>query len=242
MTVLFFGVLGSVSFLTAWMAYWIYRRLPDYWLCEYGEAPSEIHRPEHRCTNSKRILFLLTAVVWIPLLSVFLGKPEGILDSGYGEWTELLYMMLMSLILLPSVLSDLDYLIIPDQICAAAAAAAVLKGGLMDGFSGVTDAAAGGLTCGVLAWISAAVPSLLTESESMGMGDVKLLTACGAAAAASAEEGSGYMAGISVFSGAVLMSAVWFSLLLLLGKTCCGDARPMAPWIVFSTLMSMAWF
>ena len=242
MTVLFFGVLGSVSFLTVWMAYWIYRRLPDHWLCEYGEAPSEIHRPEHRCANSKRTLLLLTAAVWMALLSVFIRRTGGILDSAYGQWTELSYMMLMSLILLPSVLSDLDYLIIPDQTCAAAAAAAVLKVGLMDGFSGVTDAAAGGLTCGVLAWISAAVPSFLTGSESMGMGDLKLLTACGAAAAASAEEGTGYMAGISVFSGAVLMSAVWFSLLLLLGKSCCGDARPMAPWIVFSALMSIAWF
>lgn len=74
----------------------------------------------------------------------------------------------------------------------------------------------------------------------MGMGDVKLAASCGSLAGASGGPDMWSAAAGSVFVCSVLISAVWFSILLLLGKVRYGDARPMGTWIVLSTLLVIA--
>lgn len=274
-TVVFFGSLSAVSVLTGWLSLLIYCHLPDAWLCDFDEKPGPAHLPENRCPRRRLSLFCMAATVFAALMMKLQGlqqeDPGILLPPGEEGWVpsvyairEILLLLLAAAILLPAALSDADYYIIPDQLCALAAAAALLEGFFQGDGRGLLSSsieetlsfslsaggmrflpvrpAAGGLLCFLLLLLSFGLGRLFSGKEGLGMGDVKLMTACSALASSAAGPEDWALASFSVYSCSVMSSAVWFSLLLLSGRAFYGEARPMAPWIVLSTLIVMAAF
>ena len=272
MTVFFIGSLSAVSFLTAWLSLLIYRCLPDAWVCDFNESPGPVHRSDNRCPRRRLSLFCMSAVVFCMLL-LKLGyyplNPAGSAAEGNDYFSSLplregVFFLLAALVLLPAALSDIDYFIIPDQLCALTAAVALLNGIIQEAgqgtgslpvdesvsiilsSSGLLSAlllpAAGGLLCGFLMILSGGLSWLLSGKEGVGMGDVKLIAACGTLASSAAGQEDWAAASLFVFTAAILISAVWFSVLLLSGRASYGEARPLAPWIVLSAMLVLALF
>ena len=271
-TVFFIGSLSAVSFLTAWLSLLIYRCLPDSWVCDFNESPGPVHRSDNRCPRRRLSLFCMSAAVFFLMLLKIRGislDPSGPAAEGKCALSSLpfwecVFFILSALILLPAALSDIDYYIIPDQICVLTAAAALLNGVIQEAgqgtgslsadeavsfilsSSGLLSAfllpAAGGLLCGFLMLLSCGLSRLFSGKEGVGMGDVKLMTACGALASSAAGQETWAAASLSVFVVAVMSSAVWFSILLLSGRVSYGEACPLAPWIVLSSLLVLALF
>ena len=213
MIVYYFIISAAVSFLTAWTALQFYLLMPSAWLCEPDEIPREEHLSKNRCPH--RIITLFLNSVAAMLFIVLSGYP----GFRYFDIQNLILLCSICISLFPAVLSDLDYCIIPDQVCLSALITAFLKGLLTSGLSGLKTAA--GIDC-------------------IGMGDVKLLTACGALVASFAVPELWATAACTVYIFSILSSAVWFSILLLGRQVQYGEARPLAPWIVFSTLLIIA--
>ena len=235
MTVLYFLRSVALSFLTACIALLLYLKTPAGWLCEAGETPREEHAPERRCPHRKTSILLMTAATELAC-----ALSSQILRLPAPDFRELLFLSAAAIILFPAALSDADYCIIPDQTCLAALLLAMLKDLSSSGLSGLASAISGGILCGTMTLLASWLGRLMSGAESVGMGDVKLLTACGALACSEAAPGLWMTAAGSVYIGSVLSSAVWFSALLLCRKAQYGDARPMGPWIVLSTLLVLA--
>ena len=141
----------------------------------------------------------------------------------------LLYFVMISVLLAAAALSDIDYCIIPDQLSAGVAALAALYAAVCGSPAGAASGAAGA-ACLIL--LSALLGRIVSGQEAFGMGDVKLMAACGAAAGS---PGGDWMTASAVFfSASVISSAVWFALLLIFRKSEPGASHPMAPWIAAS--------
>ncbi len=152
----------------------------------------------------------------------------------------ILFLSVVSLILFPAALCDADYCIIPDQSCLLALLTAFLTGIYTDGLAGCVTAAGGGLLSGTMMLLASLFTRLASGKEGIGMGDVKLLTACGSLAASAAGPGSWMSASCCVYVFSILSSAVWFAFLLLCRRARYGDARPLGPWIVLGSLLVAA--
>lgn len=235
MTVFYFLLSVSLSFLTGCIALLFYLKTPAEWLCEAGETPREEHAPLHRCPRREPAILLMTAVT--ELSFCISGQ---VLWFPAPEPRELLFLIAAAIILFPAALSDADYFIIPDQTCLAALLLALLKSVSSAGLSGLAAAAGGGVLCGAMSLLASWLGRLVSGADSLGMGDVKLLSACGALASSAAPSGLWMTASCSVYIGSVLSSAVWFSALLLCRRARYGDVRPLGPWIVLSTLLVLA--
>lgn len=261
MNMMNFRLLITVSFLTAWTGLLIYLNLPAHWLCETGENPLEKHLPRNRCPRRLTALLIMTVVTAFLLLTVCgadlydLIEPDSLLfsepDSPFFSESEsagrrilaepavpakVLFLLTAELLLLPAALCDMDYCVIPDQSCAGALFLALIGGFFFRGAGGLAAALAGALFCGLMMLLSSGLSVLFSGKEGMGMGDVKLAAAGGALAASAADPGMWFFESGSVFVSSVLLSAVWFSILLLFHRAQYGDARPMGPWIILSVL------
>lgn len=157
----------------------------------------------------------------------------------------LLTAILICLIL--AALSDLDYLIIPDQITGALFLLALVRfaflpaaASLISGFSqqassdftdGLLTALSGAALAGGLMLLAALPARLICGSGTLGVGDIKLLAACGAVVGGSRAL---LLYVIAVFSSAIFMAAG-----LAAGKFALRSAHPMAPWIAAATVICM---
>ena len=151
-----------------------------------------------------------------------------------------LFLTVVSVILFPAALCDTDYCIIPDQCSLLALLTAFLTGMYFGKLNGFLAAAGGGFLCGTMMLSASFLARLASGKEGIGMGDIKLLTACGALAASVARPGTGMSAACCVYVFSILSSAVWFSVLLLCRRAQYGEARPLGPWIVLGTLLVSA--
>lgn len=231
----------------------IYMRLPARWLCEYGEDPEPAHEPAHRCGGtpagrrvraaaaaSATLVCLALQAIPVPFL------PDVPASQGYSPaQAALLTIILICLVV--AALSDVDYLIIPDQIPAALLVLAVIRCAAVPAVSvavmgawsqapatfaeGILQALSGAaLAAGAM--LLAALPSrLICGSGALGFGDIKLLAACGAVVGAS---GALLMFVITVFSSAIFLAAG-----LVAGRFELRSAHPMAPWIAAATVVCM---
>ena len=224
----------AVSLLTAWTALQLYLNMPSGWLCEAGETPLPEHLAENRCPHRKTAFILMTSA------TALVFSISGNFCRSVPDYGDLLFLSVVSTALFPAVLSDLDYRIIPDQSCLAVFLAAVLKELFSSGLPGLGTTVGGGFLCGFMMLLPTLISFLLSGKESIGMGDVKLLTACGAAAASASADGFWLMAACSVYILCVFSSALWFSLLLLCRRAQYGEARPLGPWIALATLLTIA--
>lgn len=149
--------------------------------------------------------------------------------------------------LILAALSDLDYLIIPDQITGALFLLALVRfaflpaaASLISGFSqqassdftdGLLTALSGAALAGGLMLLAALPARLICGSGALGVGDIKLLSACGAVVGGSRAL---LLYVIAVFSSAIFMAAG-----LAAGKFALRSAHPMAPWIAAATVICM---
>lgn len=228
---------GAAACGSAAAALLLYRRLPPAWLCEYGEEPGEAHLAERRCPSAGTAFCLMSAAVCAALTAAWSGTAGMSAADMKSLIYDGLFVVMAAVVLMTAALADSDYCIIPDQMCGAALGMAVIWTPVRWDWPALADTLKGGAVCGGLMLASALIGSLLSGQEGAGAGDVKFLAAAGALAAAAAGPGSWLAASLTVFCGAVLSSAVWFAILLVLKKAEYGDARPLGPWIALSALI-----
>ncbi len=158
-----------------WLLVRLYNRLPESWLQDYGFRPNDPDWPPARRVRSNHVVagvMLMTGAGF--LLSV--------LTAGLSIRALLLMLVLCILVLvaLPDALNK----IIPDQSVVALSilGAAFAAHDLFMG-RGVREVAwdrvGGAVVAAVALWLIGTVASMLAKREAMGMGDVKLLFACG---------------------------------------------------------------
>ena len=153
----------------------------------------------------------------------------------FGPLVGTVYAVFFSFLLV-AFFTDLDFMIIPDEVNYAAAAyaflcstalAAYLNGGgrLLEG---ATQSVLGGVTGAGSLWLIAKLGTLLLKKEAMGLGDVKLMLAIGAMLG---WEGALF----SIGAGAIIGSIIGFVALIFRGERFgSGVAIPFGPALIIS--------
>jgi leader peptidase (prepilin peptidase) / N-methyltransferase len=164
---------GLASGLALWF---FFRKMPVSWLLDYDETePSKDLSARQRLPFLPDALGLMGADALVFILGwVFLGAS-----------LELMAVLLASQPLLLVMVADLKTRIIPDQFILALLPCALLLwiADSLDGdpawLSGLLLRLLAGLAGGAVLFVSGWLGEKLMHRESMGMGDVKLLAACG---------------------------------------------------------------
>lgn len=231
----------------------VYMKIPARWLCEFDELPGEVHMPGMRGAWKGAERFSIFALMFIGALFCF-----------FKDMSALKYAAVICLF--AAALCDAEYMIIPDQLLAAALAAAFLMAaaagsaeqsgslqlwtGLPEGgvsaelkcgsgllrdvaasaAGGVMDAAAGAACSGGLMAISALFAAAFYGAGSIGMGDIKMMAACGALAGAPSQAAL-------MFTAAVLSSAAFISAGIISKKIHSNTFIPMAPFITMAAVI-----
>ncbi len=231
-------ILVILSTGTAILSMKIYLQIPSKWLCEYDESPSEIHSREFRTDNKfKTAVILLVgalfyfAVLYIKLLKLY-GSEE--IRSYFLITMEYLKITLVFITVFVCAMSDMRYMIIPDQLCIlliVIAVFGVLTSGddLTGGFLGIGK---GLFTSGGLMFLSAVIIWVIYGADSMGAGDIKLIAACGAVV-------GGGAAGV-LYIVTILLNAVYIAAGLLSRKFTSNSVQPLAHCIGAATLICIA--
>lgn len=170
------GLLGSIG------AFLLYNRLPPAWFLDYGEIGTGTGDDPSRVSPRMKRL------------------PDGLWFCGILFFISFLFYIQcgLSLVLVCDLLSvflfsyvcaaDVKTRIIPDQFIVGLLFASLLF--MVDDLSYVQESGAawyfgilmrllGGVAGGLILWLVKALGSALFKQEAMGMGDVKLLFACG---------------------------------------------------------------
>lgn len=253
MAYIFFAAAAAASYLAARLSVRLYLSLPPAWLCEYGEEAGILQAKENRCRRKHLARAVITAVIFL-LIQPMVWEAEaaaggcadaiGVLpvyDAALANTllspiVNSLYFVTIAVILSSAALSDVDYCIIPDQLSAAVA---VLGSVYAASAGSIKGAALGAVFAAGLIILSALLGRMVSGQESFGMGDIKLMTACGTIVSGPAR--SAWLTSAAVFfSISVILSAVWFAVLMIFRKTDLRTSRPMAPWIAVSALAMLS--
>ena len=232
MAYIFFVAAAAASYLAARLSVRLYLSLPPAWLCEYGEEAGILQAKENRCRRKHLARAVITAVIFLLIQPLVWEADAAFANTWLSSIANSLYFITAAVILSSAALSDVDYCIIPDQTCAAAAALGVVYAAAAGSIKG---AALGAVFTAGLIILSALLGRLVSGQESFGMGDIKLMAACGAIVSGAAR-GAWLTSAAVFFSMSVILSAVWFAVLMLFRKADLGTSRPMAPWIAVSAL------
>ena len=221
----------GLSFLAIKLFNWI----PASWLVDYGEEVSDEMSNGNRLTFRKNGMFL--AIYFTGIIMLIL--------MHYYNIIYLPVLLLACFILIIIGISDKKYMIIPDQAVIALAISGLLlylmeiylgRGNTNDVFfhhtlySPLLGALIGGGTIFAIGFIG----SVIVKKEAMGFGDVKLLAAVGALV--------GTYGIILVLIMTVLISGIWFIILMLAQKLKRGDYQPLGPFIVAATVIYICFF
>lgn len=172
----YLAICAAAGFLTGLALWYVFRRLPTRWLLDYGETEisSELRQSQKLPFSPDALVISLGEAVLFSLLYISL-------DSG----TNFFLILLTAQPLLLIMIADHKTRIIPDQFILALIPCALLlwlysaHSGQEMWFSGLlwrlAAAVAGGLFLFLCGWIG----EKLLHREAMGMGDVKLIAACG---------------------------------------------------------------
>lgn len=122
----------SASPIFAGLTLEFYRGMPGRWLCEWDESPQDMHMPGCRCGNGRRVRLFLTLIFIISLIaSIFAltyNVPSGKEKIDYVLLSaELLYLCGILFLLGIASMSDMKYMIIPDQVSIALAVMAAFR-------------------------------------------------------------------------------------------------------------------
>lgn len=210
----------------------VYMRLPAGWLCDFDEAPCELHMPGFRGTFSRTAGAAFFVCVSLAAFAVYSA-------AGLYPWTAAALICLAA-----AALSDIEYMIIPDQLLLAAAICALAAAGAR----GMTEAASGVLlyTCGAsvkaaalgalagggLMLLSALAAAVFYGAGAIGTGDIKMLFVCGALA------GSPERA-VMLFAASCFGSALFISVGIVAGRLRREAFIPMGPFIALAATLCM---
>ncbi len=231
----------------------VYKKLPSGWLCEWDEIPDEAHDSDFRCGNERTAVGGLTAAYAISAAGLALSGGGAPFDYAHRVFLvhELIFIYGIVFLLSLAAMSDIRYMIIPDQICAGILAAAIARGifccarmGAAQILESLKAVISGGLTAGGLMLTAGIVSAVIYKKYTIGFGDIKMITACGCLAGIFSESSSGGFltaesaasispatAGAWVYILTVFFSAVYFSIGILSKRLNGGDEKPLAPWI-----------
>lgn len=221
----------------------VYEKLPACWLCEYDEQPWEMHMPGFRGLHGKGLYAALFMVMVVSFSDIQIEVHE----SRLGFMIILSRLTCAAAICVCAVaisLSDIDYMIVPDQLVTVIGGCAVIMGLVGSAsaflfteaafsdcvksiFSEVLFGAAAGTG---LMLLSSAMGLLTGKGAACGFGDVKLMAVCGA------------VAGEKVFIMYILMavmSGLYFCIGVVAGKIRYGSGQPLAPWICVAMMLCM---
>lgn len=201
----------------------LYRKMPAGWVCDAGEEIQEAHMPHMRRHGRAAGIGCAAAVTLLLLKYIFFSQPSPFFAAVIFHIFSLIF-------LAAAAQCDAQYQIIPDQ-----ASAFILAAGLICALSAaVTSGPAillahiGGASAGFLTMFFCSVLSqLFCGREGIGMGDVKLIGACGALI------GIRYIFYLILISS--LTSSVFLSAAILFRRAGTQSAAPMAPWIFLGT-------
>ncbi len=207
----------------------LYMALPARWLCEFDEAPCELHMAGFRGAGGAPEQYGKALAVFLAALYVFMV-------GGVSVWGGAAVVFLAA-----AAFSDMDYMIIPDQLmwaaagCALAGACAhgvVDAGGLGGICTELTAAAMGASAGGGLMLMSAVLSSVFYGAGTIGAGDIKMMFVCGVLVGA--PEKAVMMFAVSVMSSALFITAG------LASKRLTNESFiPMAPFIALAAVIFM---
>ena len=229
----------------------LYMAAPARWLCEFDEAPCDMHMPGFRGAGGAPVMLCRAFAVYAAAVYVFL-------TAGVSLWGGAAVVFLAA-----AAFSDMEYITLPDQMLGAAAACALAgacargagdAGGIYEflgwrahftggsaGFWGewagaaaarIADSAKGALASGGLMLMSAALSSVFYGSGAIGAGDIKMMLVCGALV------GSPEKA-VMMFAAAVMNSALFISAGIIIRRLHGGSFVPMAPFIALAAVIFM---
>lgn len=211
-----FALAGALS---AFPMAWILNAMPAKCFCDYGEEPSQIHRPPRITT----LQIVISAAV--------LALCFALLHLRFGISVQSISLCLLLLPLLMILFSDRKYAIIPDELIIAGCIAATVSaipvvfsaGSIWQRLSPVIGAAIGG---GVILVINL-IGRLIYKKDALGMGDLKLMIICGIAC--------GSVGIVIAFLAGILSAAVFFALRIAAQKARTDEYLPLGPFLVFGT-------
>lgn len=199
-----------VGFIAGSSAVYMFNRLPDTWLCDYGEEPSR----EVRSEDGQRIKS------W-PWKGVFSASFIVIgIYMGVSDWQYAIAGLCASWLLLLLACSDGKYKILPDQLILVLAVTAlgfiptgadamIMVKGLVVG---------GGIMIAV--W---AIARLIYGKEAMGFGDVKLCAAIGLL--------TGWQGGLFVIAAGSFSCGIYGGIQMIRRRATRRDTIPMGPFL-----------
>lgn len=244
------GLTSAVALTAAVMSVKLYLSVPANWLCDYGEKPQRHHSTAMRCGGEKgqvaRSILLLAVFMAAAMLlkwqltSAGAGGFASLFDADatageiYAALREVALFSAAFVILGAAALSDLEYMIIPDQAWAGILVVAALRW-LSDtdgAAAGILTAAAGGAAAAGLMLAAALISLIFCGTAGVGAGDAKLMTACGVLCGGSSV--------FILYILTVMPSAVYFACRLVTRRSEAGDAQPLAPWIAGAAMICLA--
>ena len=171
-TILFL-IIGLAAGICSWL---FFRKMPPHWLLDYGE--SEI---------SQELLDKKRLKIWPDAVALMLANAAIFALAWHflGASLRLPAVLLAAQPLLLVIAADFKTRIIPDQFtlalipCAALLWAADSLDGSSAWLPGLLFRLLGGLAGGAVLFIAGWLGEKIMKREAMGMGDVKLLAACG---------------------------------------------------------------
>lgn len=236
------GVAAAVS------AAWLYMAMPARWLCEFDELPGEMHMSGFRGAGSMLARSARVLIVFLAAVYAFL--------MGGSVWGGVAVVFLAA-----AAFSDMDYMIIPDQMMWAAAACS-LAGACEGGWRADAGSFGGNMGCAHFAggraglfegWTGpAAAETLCTVEGALTGGGLMLVSAVLSAAfygagaigtgdikmmlVCGALAGSPEAAAV-MFAAAIMSSALFITAGLLAGHLKSSNFVPMAPFIALATVI-----
>jgi leader peptidase (prepilin peptidase)/N-methyltransferase len=234
LNIILFGCFVILAGLGAgYLTVLIFNKMPSKWMVDYGETPDDelMRAGKLKFKTNGLSLSLLYAIV---LTFIIL------------QYTFNLYMLLLfipSIILVLVAISDKKYMIIPDQLSVVLGASGILVYALEMYETRINGAIPyfhftfyspflGALIGGGIIFAIGFIGSFILKKEAMGFGDVKLLAAVGILV--------GTYGIIIVLILTILISGLYFIILMIAKKLKRGDYQALGPFIVASTIIYIA--
>lgn len=199
-----------IGTLAGFSVVYIFNKMPDSWLCDYGEKPSaEIADPHIQRVKGYPWRWIYAAGFSCLLVKLTFFDVQFAAAALFACWA-----------LLIIGLADLKYMIIPDQFVVMLALSAF---GFIPFYDSYLQPVIGAAIGGGVMLLAAFLGGAAFKKEVMGFGDVKLFASLGLIL--------GIKGTVIVLIGATICSGVAASIGLATGKYKKDDVKPLGPYI-----------
>lgn len=214
--ILGFSVAGIISGV---LLIAIFNRIPPSWLTEYGQTPSEEVRSRER----------LKWIPYAPVLAIGFGLVYAKL--AYFDIYYALPAMITIWLLVFIAIGDFKYMIVVDEAVILLLASCI---GFYGQHEGIANIFYGALTGGGFLLLISVIGRLITKTETLGFGDVKVAAALGAVL--------GFDGIVVVLVSAFLMAGVFAACVLIKNKNAKESYIPLVPFISLAGVIYMVAF